>query len=184
MARSLKRPVSQFRALSYSQRGYQYLEAAGLSASIQTQRQWLLGEKLPSHRNARIINRAYQSWHYSNIERRHPTRFPSGPGVRKHPIEKPSSNIPWDQLDRNTKEILQTPVGSMLAESIEYYNIPMTPEAVERQTYIFERGYMRRDIGKPDKAYYRSQHERWEIEHTNHFFNWAEWKRRMYGATG
>lgn len=51
----------QFTELSATQTGYAAMEAAGLSATLRTQRGWLSGEVRPTLANQQLIAKAYQA---------------------------------------------------------------------------------------------------------------------------
>lgn len=61
---------AQFSQLAGTQAGYRAMEAAGLSATIRTQRAWLSGDASASRENQSRIREAYQAMARGGIDRR------------------------------------------------------------------------------------------------------------------
>lgn len=61
---------AQFSQLAGTKAGYQAMEAAGLSATIRTQRGWLAGDVAASRENQSRIAQAYQAMARGGIDRR------------------------------------------------------------------------------------------------------------------
>lgn len=61
---------AQFSQLAGTQAGYRAMEAAGLSATIRTQRAWLSGDAAASRENQSKIAQAYQAMARGGIDRR------------------------------------------------------------------------------------------------------------------